>query len=308
MSPLLQEIFCYVGQLNVYEKSTAILEKLLGITTSNMQVNKVTNFYGNLCSKGEALLKPVLKDIKKSEHVYVEADGSMLFTRDGGWKEVKVGRIFKSSDCISPEGKPSYIKHSQYYAHLGDSKTFTCQMDTLLDRYNVSPEQLIFISDGALWIKNWIEDAFPKAISMLDYYHAKEHLYQFIEVSFIDKAAGKNWGEQQSNLLLESKVEEVMKNIESISVQLNKKAGDSLIANYESNKNRMDYKRYRQIGTCIIGSGAIESAHRTLVQNRMKLSGQRWSLSGAQNMLNMKTVYLNEKWENVIEMTKTKAA
>ncbi len=143
---------------------------------------------------------------------------------------------------------------------------------------------------------------------MLDYYHAKEHLYQFIEVSFIDKVAGKNWGEQQRNLLLESKDEEVMKNIESISVQLNKKAGDSLIAYYESNKNRMDYKRYQQIGTCIIGSGAIESAHRTLVQNRMKLSGQRWSLSGAQNRLNMKTVYLNEKWENVIEMTKTKAA
>ena len=245
--------------------------------------------------------------IKEREYVYVEADGSMLFTRDAGWKEVKVGRIFKSSDCISPAGKPSYIKHSQYYAHLGDSKTFTSQMDTLIDRYNLSPEQLIFISDGAPWIKNWIEDAFPKAISVLDYYHAKEDIYQFIEVAFIDKAVGKGWGEQQSSLLLESKVEEVIKNIESISHHLNKKAGDSLIAYYESNRKRMDYKRYQQIGTCIIGSGAIESAHRTLVQNRMKLSGQRWSLSGAQNMLNIKTVYLNEKWENVIEMTKTKA-
>ena len=65
MSPLLQEIFCYVGQLNVYEKSTAILEKLLGITTNNMQVNKVTDFYGKQCSKNELLWVPVLKGIKK---------------------------------------------------------------------------------------------------------------------------------------------------------------------------------------------------------------------------------------------------
>ena len=34
------------------------------------------------------------------------------------------------------------------------------------------------------------------------------------------------------------------------------------------------------------GSGAIESAHRTIVQKRMKQSGQRWSNKGAQNMLN----------------------
>ena len=308
MSPLLQEIFCYVGQLNVYEKSTAILEKLLGITTNNMQVNKVTDFYGKQCSKNESLLVPVLKGIKKSEYVYVEADGSMLFTRDAGWKEVKVGRIFKSSDSISSEGKPSYIRHSQYYAHLGDSNTFTAHMDKLIDRYQLSQKQLIFISDGALWIKNWIEDAFPGAISILDFYHAKEHLYQFIEVTFKDKSASKDWGEYQCDLLLESRLEEVIKNIEIVINPENKKIGESLIGYYKSNKERMDYKKYKQIGTCIIGSGAIESAHRTLIQNRMKLSGQRWSLSGAQNMLNMKTVYMNERWADIIELTMAKAA
>ena len=67
----------------------------------------------------------------------------------------------------------------------------------------------------------------------------------------------------------------------------------------------MDYKKYKQIGRGIIGSGAIESAHRTVVQNRMKQSGQRWSSTGEQNMLNLKVTYMNEKWSNIIDLFKT---
>jgi len=304
MSSLLQELVAYAGQLNVYEKGNDVLEKFLGIQTSTMQVNKVTDHYGQSCGEDDELLKPVLTAVKPEDIVYAEVDGSMLFTRDEGWKEVKVGRIFKSSDCVSPQGKPGYIRHSQYYAHLGDSKTFTAKMDALIDNYNLTPKKLIFISDGAPWIKNWIEDAFPYATSILDYYHAMEHLYQFTEVSFSDKEQGKQWAKEQSSLLLESEVVRVINNIELLIEPRNKAVADKLIAYYESNKKRMDYKRYQQMGTGIIGSGAIESAHRTLVQNRMKLSGQRWSKSGAQNMLNLKTVYLNKQWNKVIMLTK----
>ncbi|MCC5946153.1 MAG: hypothetical protein JJT94_14580 [Bernardetiaceae bacterium] len=43
---------------------------------------------------------------------------------------------------------------------------------------------------------------------------------------------------------------------------------------FKKNRYRMDYAQYLAKGWCI-GSGAIESAHRTLIQERMKLSGQR---------------------------------
>ena len=77
-----------------------------------------------------------------------------------------------------------------------------------------------------------------------------------------------------------------------------------VIAYYEVNTNRMNYKYYKTIGAGIISSGAIESAHRTVVQKRMKLSGQRWSVEGAQNMLNLMVTYMNERWDNVIYLTK----
>lgn len=68
----------------------------------------------------------------------------------------------------------------------------------------------------------------------------------------------------------------------------------------------MDYKKYKQIGCGIIGLGAIESAPRTVVQKRIKQSGQRWSSKDAQNMLNLfRVTYMNEKWDNVIQLVKT---
>ena len=66
-----------------------------------------------------------------------------------------------------------------------------------------------------------------------------------------------------------------------------------IITPYQANSSRMDYQKYRQLGCGIIGSGAIESAHRTVIQKRMKPSGQRWSMVGAQNMLNLRVMNKN---------------
>jgi len=73
---------------------------------------------------------------------------------------------------------------------------------------------------------------------------------------------------------------------------------------YQNNKGRMKYKQYRAIGCGIIGSGAIESAHRTVVQKRMKLSGQRWSIKGAKNMLRLRVISMNKQWTKVIDCLK----
>lgn len=67
-----------------------------------------------------------------------------------------------------------------------------------------------------------------------------------------------------------------------------------MLFNYSSNAYRMDYSYYNQIGAGIIGSGAIESAHKTVVQKRMKQSGQRCTFEGAQNMLNLRVIKMNE--------------
>jgi hypothetical protein len=298
----LQELLVYVGQLECYEKCPEILEKTIGIEVGHSQVHRVADTYGKELEKTIAITR-TLPPLNSEEVLYAELDGSMIFTRDDDWKEVKVGRIFKSSDCIDPNGSASWIRHSQYLAYLGNSQSFTEKMDGLIESFGSIKHRLVFITDGATWIRNWIEDAFPDAISILDYFHAIEHLHQFIDSYFKEKEAAKKWAEEQKELLLNSNVKQVINNIGKLAPQ--NEAAKKLISYYQANSNRMDYKKYKQIGCGIIGSGAIESAHRTVVQKRMKQSGQRWSSTGAQNMLNLRVTYMNEKWNNVIQLVKT---
>jgi Uncharacterised protein family (UPF0236) len=298
----LQELVVYYGQLECYDKCPEIIEKSLGIKVGHSQINRVTDTYGEELGKTISKTR-TLTPVESEDILYAQADGSMIFTRDDDWKEVKVGRIFKSSDCIDPNGKQSWIRHSQYVAHLGNCKQFTTQMDDIIDDYGNLKKRLVFISDGAPWIRNWIEDSFPDAISILDYFHVLEHLSQFSNNFFKNKEEEKQWLEEQKKLLMDSQVNQVIKNIELLAS--NDLLAKKLITYYETNKNRMDYKTYKQIGCGIIGSGAIESAHRTVIQKRMKQSGQRWSCNGAKNMLNIRVTNMNDKWENVIKLVKT---
>ena len=72
----------------------------------------------------------------------------------------------------------------------------------------------------------------------------------------------------------------------------------ALIKYYQANSKRMQYKTYREKGW-LIGSGPIEAAHRHVIQQRMKLSGQRWTLKGAQQLANLRMASKSNQWHKV---------
>lgn len=76
-------------------------------------------------------------------------------------------------------------------------------------------------------------------------------------------------------------------------------AMDALLNYYRNNAQRMDYARYRGIRCGIIGSGAIESAHRTVIQKRRKQSGQRWGKVEAQN--GFSTKFTSSGWVGMMK-------
>ncbi|MBK7765237.1 MAG: hypothetical protein IPI44_03550 [Sulfuritalea sp.] len=46
-----------------------------------------------------------------------------------------------------------------------------------------------------------------------------------------------------------------------------------------------------------IGSGEVESAHRYVIQKRLKLPGAWWLKDNAQAMLNLRTARANNRWD-----------
>lgn len=304
MTPYLQSLVLATTAEHPYQMSSELLSMYLGVDINEMQLYRITDHYGQ---KLQEVLddSEVLCPVKETNaSVYAMADGSMILTRENGseWKEIKVGRIFRAADCLQPEGKTGKITQSQYISHFGNCQTFTQKMDRILDGYKANKTQLIFITDGAIWLRNWIEDAHPGAISILDYYHAKEYLCDFAKDYFTDEVQRNSWITKQEDQLLQSQTRQVIDTIKALHRKRKTESGKKLLLYYQDNISRMDYKYYRTIGKGLIGSGAIESAHRTLVQSRMKRSGQLWSKKGATHMLCLRTLKLNRQWAEVVNM------
>lgn len=253
----------YTAQPDCYEHGSDTLRQITGLDLSAAQIWRVAECYGKAMSihnteDPKRCLTPLLPE----QTLYVEADGSMVLTRGGeGWKEVKLGRIFKSSDCLHPDGKAGWISNSQYLALLGNSETFTKSMDKLLTSYGQPERKLIFITDGALWLRDWIEQRYPQATSILDYYHAAEHLHRFSAICFKDdkdKEGEQAWVTEQKALLKSSHLEQVLQNISRAAAGGTKACigeAEALMSYYKSNRDRMDYKRYSRTGCGLIGSG-----------------------------------------------------
>jgi hypothetical protein len=304
MSGYLQELSCYAGQAMVYEEASTFIERYLMIEINGKQIERVCHYYG------EEIERKIQEAVKNQEEVkkeqsgdmhYVMVDGVMALTREEKWKEMKLGRVFSAENRIELSASRKTITQSKYMAYLGEHEPFEKRMATLIDTI---PKK-VFIADGAKWIWNWVDANYPGSLQILDYYHAKEHLCNFAELFFESPSVGKNeWIKQQEDLLFNDDVGTVIKNLRSLQKPRKKKikqALKALINYYEQNKKRMLYKTYKSAGM-MIGSGPIEAANRHLIQHRMKRSGQRWTMSGLQQIANLRVVHKSDEWDTVMSM------
>ena len=294
-----------MGQQEVYEQGASIVSKFLNIEVNAMQMNRLVDTYGQISADivGEQESKELKEALKADEVVYVEVDGSMLLTREDKWKEVKVGRIFKEDALLQLSKKRREVESSLYMAHLGSSEDFLTRFEPMVDVFDSLGSKLVFLSDGATWIRNWVEESYPNAQQILDFTHATDHICSWLDFSTKDAAQKQSTLKEYKDLLLEKGGQAVIEKIEETVVKLKtvKEEKGKVLTYLRNNAYRMNYPEYIKRGLCI-GSGAIEAAHRTVVQNRMKLSGQRWSKEGAQNMLNLKVAFKSGCWEKIVHL------
>lgn len=309
MTSYLQENVCFVGQKETFEDGSETLQKLLGLEVSNKQIQRVSEHYGQCLEDSiEQQVKeddiPCIVKQDSSQFIYAMNDGSMVFTREEKWKEIKLGRVFKAQDNLAVTKDRNWIEKSKYCAFLGGHEAFLKRFELLLSGYS----NIVFIADGARWFWEWASLWYPKALQILDYFHCKEYLCEFAQFVFKDKPQRDQWIKQQEELLFGDKISEVISNIKTF-IGLNEEGAayqQKIITYYQNNKMRMLYGTYKKKGL-LIGSGPIESAHRNIIQKRLKLSGQRWGKPGVQQIANLRVANKSDDWNKVVEMIKKAA-
>jgi hypothetical protein len=147
---------------------------------------------------------------------------------------------------------------------------------------------------------------FPEAIGVLDLFHVLERVWgvaHCVHPEGSDEA--EQYVEERLRELLEGRVGSVIEGFRRCltagRLRGNKReVVKSAIEYLENNREHMKYDEYLAAGYPI-GSGVAEGACRHLVKDRMEQTGMRWTVAGAQAMLHVRAVYLNDQWDDFLE-------
>jgi hypothetical protein len=253
------------------------------------------------------------KNTKSPKQVYVQTDEAMVpicGEKAVIYKENKLGIVYKDTDIVrkmSKTGKERIgIKNKHYVSSLGEGidKYKKMLYTRCLEQGAKRADEVIILGDGALWINKFKEKYFSNAIQILDWYYAVEHLWTTAHTLFGEENIKQceEWVKPLKALLWDGKVDSIIKKItqDAMSRKKNQTPLFELRTYYLNNKNHMKYDEFRSKGYNI-GSGAIESANKYIVGQRLKLSGMQWTISHANAMIHLRCKYYEGNWDSFWE-------
>jgi hypothetical protein len=158
--------------------------------------------------------------------------------------------------------------------------------------------KVVWVGDGASCNWTLADQLAPDAVQILDWHHAVEHAMDCAVLLGEESPYLPAWQQRAETLLAhgdpEALISEVMDCVPLVPRGRGQREGlealENLVRYYRTNANRMKYRLYSEDGLPI-GSGAVESAHRHVLQTRMKRAGQRWALRNARRMARLRAAY-----------------
>ena len=258
------------------------LREHYGISLSESAIRSITLKHAeNIRNTQESELGCVKGSPKKC--IISETDGSMIPIVKTGDDKVpgdkrKKKSLFYREARLSLAHEPGTID-PVFSATLGDVTQAGHHLAHCVKRVGVNDNTKIHcVGDGAPWISDQMEEHFgANGTYLIDFYHVCEYL----SAASSPCAPGneKRWVETQKESLKESRsfkvCQELYPFIESPNVP-DQEAPVRRAHRYIQNRvHQMDYKAAID-NNLPIGSGEIESAHRYVIQKRLKIAGAWW--------------------------------
>jgi hypothetical protein len=314
LTPGLERVATLAGTVaDSFEKGADLLEEMSGARLSESTVERTTEDAGQRLAdavSSAATLGPKVDwpwhkdyDGKKCAYVELDATGVRQQGEHGGPAEGRmayVGMVCNPSpEWPWPDEKPQPMP-ARYLAGLYPLEQFApllrCPAGAVgMDR----ADRWIGLSDGGNGLEDRLRENFPRVeVIILDFFHPSEKLTalaRLVHPEDEDQAAdlARQWRE-----LLRDEGGAVGAAVLSEwdwprrpSVS---EAATEVIGYFQRHAHRMEYPEYLAHGWCI-GSGAVESACKTVVGQRLKLAGMRWGEDGAHAVCHLRALYRSEK-------------
>ena len=164
--------------------------------------------------------------------------------------------------------------------------------------------QLVKVADGARDNWTFLEGDLPHGVSVLDFYHAAEHLKKVFESVYGAKSIEATVQFRKYRTILrhdEKGVEKIIRHLRSLQKKHPKKETLKTELNYfKNNKHRCDYENLSK-EDLPIGSGIVEATCKTLVTQRLKRSGMAWKAEGGQAILTFRALLHSNLFDSAWE-------
>jgi hypothetical protein len=217
----------------------------------------------------------------------VSIDGSMVHVRDEGWREVKLAAI----GARQPDAPLTTLS---YTATLGDAATFGDEARGELARRGVpAAPDVVAVNDGAAWIQGMLDLHCPQAGRVLDFAHAAGYLASAAQAAYGEGTeAAQAWFATQRHALRHGDPDQVLAALGDLPASEERTTAQAYLT---ARREQIAYRDFVARGWPI-GSGCVESAHKGVVQARLKGRGMRWSRPGAEGLLALRVVTANDRW------------
>lgn len=300
-----------------YRAAEKAIGTIYGVFVNDSTVRHVTNHIGELVFKEDCRLAQNAYELFETAKmpdsfnrdgvIYIETDGAAVNTRiqdENGstWRENKLGMVFTSDNIRCWIDKKKERQHRilgrEYISYIGSAEEFKKHLFAcaLRNGYGMYKETVI-LGDGATWIRTMAEELYPNAQQILDYFHLCENVSEYARHLFnMDETKYRPWAESVCKALKESRFRQVLKELEPFKDKSLPQCHINLFGYISNNINNIDYATYQQKGY-FIGSGAIESANKTILQRRLKQAGMRWGSVTAQYVLSLIAKDASNLWE-----------
>jgi len=310
-TPALARLMCRAGALEHYDAAAQSLDEYTGLAINGRRIQRMVNRLGPQVAQWP---RPHLQLSRPppDQVFYVEADGTGVPVRaeetqgrkgkkadePTKTREVKLGCVFTQTK-EDEEGKPVRDPDStSYVATLLPAAQFGAQLRVEALRRGLALAKLIvFLGDGAAWVRELARVNFRFCVFILDFFHAAEHLEWLVQALFGDETEhAKTQWELWAKQLKEQPdgADIVLREARQLLPRRGKRREAALdqIAYFESNTDYMRYAEYQARGL-FIGSGVVEAGCKTVIGQRLKQSGMFWGVPGAQSVMDIRCLLEN---------------
>ena len=304
------EVAFYGQNQSSFRGASEMIEKVMKMELSEESVRDITEMIGQKVHELDTLRAQQTFDnisnmdvagAPKKMTLYIMTDGASVNTRvqdanGSTWRENKMVMVFTDKSLIRRKDGSHIITAKEYAAFIGSAENFKKYVFDLAVRNGYGQvDKVVVIADGATWIRNMCLELFPDAVQILDLFHLKENVFDYAKFKFKNDATKYTpWAEEINAKLEKGQVSEVLAELpENETLPQNV---TNLRTYLENNRSKVNYPEYKKNGF-FVGSGAIESANKTILQRRLKQSGMRWSVKGAQFVLTLRAKVESGLWD-----------